>query len=626
MRNRIAVTLTLLIAALLSVSPGVTAEFPEIKNSQKPGEEPGTAAEAAAKFTVPEGFKVTLFAGEPDVQQPIAFEIDDRGRLWVAENYTYQGRGFTEEFNDRIIILEDKDQDGKFDKRSVFWDQGKRLSGVALGFGGAWALNNGQLIFIPDKDKNDKPDGEPVTMLDGFDIVKASHNIVNGLMWGPDGWLYGRQGIQANSAVGAPGMPDDQRTKINCGIWRYHPVKHVFEAVAHGTTNPWGMDYDQNGQFFFTNNVIGHLWHVVPGAHYKRMYGQPMNPNFYELIDQTGDHFHWDTSKKWNKARDAKGKTDEAGGGHSHCGGMIYQGDNWPKQYRGQMFMCNTHGRRVNVNVLERKGVGYVGKAAPDFLHANQPWFRGTELKYGPDGGVYITDWTDHGECHDNDGVHRTSGRIYKVVYGTPKKLPANFDLSKLKDLDLLGAQFGENAWHARHARRILMERDAARVKVNIYAADQYDYDKMPTHHQLRWNWIGHQLGLMDHSDYIELLKEKSEHHRAWAIRFAVDDPKAKVSTKVFNLFVKHAKTDTSGLVRLTLASALQRLPIEKRWELATALAKRAEDASDPVQPLMIWYGIEPAVAKDRVKALKLAKATTLPKLRRFIAQRIAGK
>ncbi len=621
------VALISIVLAFITTPPAPAAEFPKITNSQKPGEEPPTAAEAAAKITVPKGFKITLFAGEPDVRQPIAFEIDDRGRLWVAENYTYKGRGFTDEFNDRIIILEDSDQDGRFDKRSVFWNQGKRLSGVTLGFGGVWALNFGKLIFIPDKNGDDKPDGEPVVLLDGFECDKISHNVVNGLMWGPDGWLYGRHGIQALSVVGAPGTPEEQRTKLKCAIWRYHPTQHVFEIVCEGTTNPWGMDYDLHGELFFTNNVIGHLWHAVPGAYYKRMHGQHFNPNLYELIDQTADHYHWDTSKKWHQARDAKGSTDEAGGGHSHCGGMIYLGDNWPAKYRGQIFMCNTHGRRVNVNTLERKGVGYVGKRAPDFLHANQPWFRGVELKYGPDGGVYLTDWTDHGECHDNDGVHRTSGRIYKITYGDPKKLPADFDLKKLSDRDLLKMQFKKNAWQARHARRILMERDAVGKEVAVHSGEDVgDYDKMPTHHKLRWNWIGLQLGRLTDDDYLEMLGEKDEHLRVWAIRSAFDPVQPKISNRLFTQLIKHAQTDKSGLVRLYLASSLRKLNDERRWKLVAALAQRAEDANDPVQPLMLWYGIEPLVVNDKVKALQLATESKVPKLRTFIARRLAAK
>ncbi|HEX6986731.1 MAG TPA: PVC-type heme-binding CxxCH protein, partial [Planctomycetaceae bacterium] len=393
-------------------APAAAEDFPEIVNSQRPGEEPPSPAEAAAAFTAPPDFKVTLFAGEPDVRQPIAIDFDDRGRLLVAECYTFAGHGFDGDHRDRVVIFRDADGDGRHDERKVFWDGGWMLSSVAWGFDGLWVLHDGTLSHIPDRNRDDVPDGEPTVHLDGF-TLEAEHNVVNGLLWGPDGWLYGRHGILATSHVGPPGATDDERTPLNCGIWRYHPTRKVFEVVARGTTNPWGMDYDENGQFFFTNNVIGHAWHLIPGAHYKRMYGEDFNPHLYELIDQHADHYHWDTTGDWTDSREGAGGADALGGGHSHCGGMIYLGDNWPAEYRGGLFMCNTHGRRVNHDVPVRHGSGYVLEHGRDLLFANQPWFRGVSLAYGPDGGVYLTDWSDLGECHDHDGVHRTSGRIY---------------------------------------------------------------------------------------------------------------------------------------------------------------------------------------------------------------------
>src|SRR5262249_30402541 len=150
------------------------------------------------------------------------------------ENYTYaEGETvFDTRLRDRIVILEDTNHDGHFDKRSVFWDKGQRVTSVAVGFGGVWVLAAPQLLFIPDRNGDDIPDGEPEVVLDGWNDKAVRHNIVNGLMWGPDGWLYGRHGILATSLVGKPGTPKDQRDQINCGIWRYHPTRKVFEVVA----------------------------------------------------------------------------------------------------------------------------------------------------------------------------------------------------------------------------------------------------------------------------------------------------------------------------------------------------------------------------------------------------------
>lgn len=638
-------------------------EFPKIVNTQRDGEHPPTPEEAAAAFTLPDGFRMTVFAGDPHVAQPIAIDFDDRGRLLVAECYSYSGHGFDPAHRDRVLIFHDVDGDGQFDERKVFWDRGWVLSGLAWGSGGLWVLNAGTLSHIPDADGDDVPDGEPVVHLDGFEHDEVGHNIVNGLMWGPDGWLYGRHGIQATSYVGAPGTPDSERTPLNCGIWRYHPVLRLFEVVCRGTTNPWGMDYDEHGQFFFTNNVIGHAWHVIPGAHYKRMYGEDFNPHLYELIDQHADHYHWDTTGVWQESREGTELTSELGGGHSHCGGMIYLGDNWPAEYRGGLFMCNTHGRRVNHDVPVREGSGYILKHADDMLFANQPWFRGVSLTYGPDGGVYLTDWSDFGECHDHDGVHRTSGRIYKITYGTPKPLAEDFDLAKLSDEQLVEMLDHPNAWHARRALRLLQERRAAgKVLSKPFTELKKElFSDLPPKNRLNRLWglvaVGLREDLASDAILARLLTDPDEHLRAWAIKLLAEPRsidaiigRRPVDPVIGFRLAELAREEQSAFVRMHLASAMQQLPSkpergmlnrteiggffdrqdtlrvdEPRWRLAEALAMHGEDADDHNLPLMIWYGLEPLVPTDLDRAIRLAERTPIPLLRRHIVRRIAS-
>lgn len=628
-----------LVFQLLTNTPELLGEtnvkpkaFPEIVNSQDPKDTPPTAEEAVKKIKLPEGFNITLFASEPDVQQPIAFDIDDRGRLFVAESYTYLKRGWDsegEQHRDRIIMLEDTDFDGKHDVRKVFHDNLYALSGVLYGFDGVWALSKGKLIHIPDKNKDDKADGEHVVHLDGFDYGPVGHNIVSGLMWGPDGWIYGRHGIQATSYVGIPGTPAEARTPLNASIWRYHPTKRLFEVVVAGTTNPWGLDYNEHGQIFFTNNVIGHLWHVVPGARYERMYGAHFRSHLYELIEETADHFHWDNdgNNKWMTSRDAKGKHGEMGGGHSHCGGMIYLGDNWPKAYRGNMFMCNTHGRRLNQDRLVQKGTGYTAEHGKDMMFANEAWFRGVELKYGPDGSVYVTDWTDLGECHDHDGVHRTSGRIYKVFYGGIDKLRKHKqNLQERTNSELVQMQGHENAWHARHARRILQERalkgddmtDAHRqLKIMFEDAEEVQL-------KLRALWGLYVTSGVNDAYLYTLLSHSEEHIRVWAIKLLTDTKDA--SPEVASAFKKMAWHDKSGLVRRFLASAMTKTRAVDRWQIAGGLADRQSDKDDKTQQLMIWYGIEPIVAEYPKLANLLIKTAQSDRLRRFTARRLMSE
>lgn len=562
--------LSLAALSLLALPALRAGEFPEPYDTEPDDPDPPmTAAEAAKTATLPEGFRLTVFASEPEVRQPIAMCFDDRGRLWVAECYTYAERPlrWDLELRDRVLVFEDSDDDGKPDKRTIFWDEGTRLTSVAHGRGGAWVLCAPQLLFLPDADGDAVPDGDPVVVLDGFDAETIGHNVVNGLKWGPDGWLYGRHGITATSLVGKPGTPEADRVALNCSIWRYHPERETFEVFCHGGTNPWGLDWNADGQLFYTNTVIGHFWHAIPGAYYERMFGAHLNPHAYEIIPHTADHYHWDTgSEKWSDIREGiTGKTSELGGGHAHMGCLIYGGGTWPEMFHGKVFTCNLHGRRVNMDHLEREGNGYVARHGKDFLMMEDPWFRGLDLVTGPKGQVWLNDWSDTGECHDNTGIHRNSGRIYRIVYDGPDAGEPTPD---------------RPGWLTKRAE-----------------------------------------GPLSGESLDDLLNSDDEAKRAMAARWlaedAGDDPAAT------RRLVELAKSDSSGLVRLEIAAALQRLPSELRISLAYALCDHEEDAEDRQQSLMIWYGVAEVAPEYPGMAIELASASRLPTVRRLIARRL---
>lgn len=615
-----------LFVGLVGIATAAADDFPDVPNTQE-NPPPFTTPEAALKaLRLPDGFRATLFAHEPDVRQPIAITTDERGRLWVAENYTYAERPihFDGKLRDRILVLEDTDHDGVADQRTVFFDDLQQLTSVEVGFGGIWAMAPPNLLFLPDKNRDDIPDGPPVVVLDGFETGSANrHNFANGLKWGPDGWLYGRVGITAPGDIGVPGTPKEHRVPVGPSLWRYHPVTKAVEEVCTGTTNPWGHDWDEHGELFFINTVIGHLWHGLHGAHYRRMFGADRNPYVFQVLEQTADHFHWDTREAWNDIR--KGVTDttsQAGGGHAHSGLMIYQGDNWPEQYRGKMLTLNLHGRRINVDRLERHGAGYVGKHEADLIFSDDPWFRPIELIYGPDGGVYVADWSDVGECHENDGVHRTSGRIFKITYGDVKP-QKDLDLSKLSSLDLVQLQTHRNEWFARQGRRLLQERTAAGEQMaEVGAKLRWMYaNETSTPRKLRALWAlvacreATDLWLMDE------LTASDEHIRAWAVRMLVDD--GHIDPEPMSRLGRAMRQKNAGLPLLALSSALPRLPDAERWGIARVISGSTEFATDDVLPLMLWYGIEPIVTQQPDHAIRLAMSTRMPLVRQFIARRL---
>ncbi|APW61980.1 PVC-type heme-binding CxxCH protein [Paludisphaera borealis] len=579
--------------------------------------------QAPARMIIPPGFKVTPFAAEPDVVQPIAFTIDPRGRLWVVENFSYPIWLGGPHGKDRVVIFEDSDGDGKFDRRTVFYEGGTSFTGIELGHGGVWLCATPNLLFIPDRDGDDKPDSAPVVALDGWD-VKAQHNMFNALKWGPDGWLWGCNGILSNSRVGRPGTPDGDRTPINTGVWRYHPTRQVFEAVAHGTTNPWGLDFDDYGEAFITNCVIPHLFHVVPGARFQRMFGEDFVVNSYGLIPTCADHLHW-AGGHWTESREGKdhAKHSEVGGGHAHVGAMVYLGDNWPDSYRNGAYTFNIHGHRVNHDRLERKGSGYVAHHEPDLLNGNDVWFRGLELKYGPDGAVYFTDWADIGECHENDAdnAHRENGRIYKLSYGDPK--PVKVDLAKQSDEELAKLQLHKNEWYVRTARRLLQERAIAGGDVSK-ARDVLNTilrDNPETTRRLRALWTLYAVGALDEKALLGILTDRDESVRGWAVRLLGDA--GSISAPVAARLTTLAKDEASPRVRLALASALQRIPVADRWPLAEVLASAKIDPADPMLPLMTWYGVEPLAAADFDRAAEWTTRVQLPMLRNFLARRV---
>ncbi|MDB5310620.1 MAG: hypothetical protein JWO38_4822 [Gemmataceae bacterium] len=586
---------------------------------------------AAAAMTVPDGFSVSLFAGEPDVHQPIAMCLDDRGRLWVAEAYVYPRRlpfpgallpDAEKKKGDRILIFEDTDGDGKFDKKTVFIEGLNLVSGLEVGFGGVWVGAAPYLLFIPDKDGDDKPDGPPEILLDGWHY-EDTHETLNGFIWGPDGWLYGCHGVFTHSRVGKPGTPDKDRVPLNAAIWRYHPTRHVFEVFAHGTSNPWGLDYNDVGEFFIEACVIPHCFHIVQGGRYQRQAGPHFNPYTFADIQTIADHLHWQGANPWA----GNERSDSLGGGHAHCGLMCYLGGAWPKEYRGQLFMGNIHGRRLNMDTLKPKGSGYVASHGPDFLMANDAWARFINLRYGPDGNVYLIDWYDKQACHRNEPEiwDRTNGRVYKISYRGTKPV-VGLDLKKCTDADLVKYQLHENDWYVRHARRILQERahqkrgklgDATRKALERIALENKDETR-----QLRGIWaLGVTVG-MSQTDLITLESDTSvsPHVRGWILRLRTEEEgttswQKSVENPIFR--------------RYTVSHLLHAVPwkeAEMEWNPLIPLLSHPEDATDPNLPYLYWYALEPLADVNMAQALKIAAEAKVPQLLLFMARKIGTR
>ena len=610
---------------LLALSVALATSVAADKPGQPTVDQPLPPLEAAATMQVPEGFKVTLFAGEPDVQQPVGFCSDDRGRLWVAEAYGYPKHS-DQPGKDRILIFEDTDNDGVHDKRTVFYDKLNYVTGIEVGFGGAWVMSPPYFYFIPDKNADDVADSEPEVLLDGFGNHANSHNIANGFAWGPDGWLYGTHGRTNWSMIGKPGATEAERQRFDGGVWRYHPVRHEWEAYADGTTNPWGIDWNEYGEAFMSNCVNPHLFHVIQGAHYEPWRGRQSSQYAYDRIESIADHLHFVDGAHTEVGTD---QIKSLGGGHAHCGMMIYQGTNWPEKYRNTVFMNNIHGKRINNDLPERHGSGYIARHGEDFAISKDPWFMGVTLQYGPDGGVFVIDWSDTGECHSTTNTRRETGRIFKITYGdelpelpSPQLLERSFEeLAIPKEID--------NQWIVRHSRRLLQEKatqlnEERALLISLHKQllkrNSGRSEQQITPARLNLVWTLHVIGALRDYRLWDTLDDRDEHVRAWAVRLSSEsgNPPDIVLAKLADL----AANDPSPLVRRYLASALQRLPHAQRWPIAEALVAHAKDADDQNLPLLYWYAFEPLVATDFDRFLDLGSHANIPLIRHHSARR----
>jgi putative membrane-bound dehydrogenase-like protein len=576
-------------------------------------------AEAVKSMTMLGGFKVNAWASEPMMTQPMAFCWDDRGRLWIAENRDYEsrGHGFSNAGDSRILILEDTDRDGVADSRKVFMEGIAFPSAIAVGFDGVFIGAPPNLLFVPDRNGDDIADEANIEVrLTGWGI-RDRHETLNSLHWGPDGWLYGLQGFATPSKVSKPKgkgrlykhkdpFPDDilkgEGVDINGGVWRYHPTKDKFEVVAHGFSNPWGIDYDAKGQLLISACVIPHLWHVIPGGTYHRQGGQHFNPYVYDDIKTIADHRHQS----------------------AHGGARIYQSDAFPKTQQGRIFMANIHDHAVLSDVLVPKGSGFTAHHGDELLVANNAQWVGFSLEQGPEGALYVLDWHDADIC-GQEVLNSKTGRIFRIM---PEKSQAEnwkgryADLAKMSDKQLVQLQTVQSDWHARRARVILQNRAA---KGTLAAGTHEQLRKIYHKHanadwRLRAMWALHVTGGFTGTSLVAALEDKDAHVRAWAIQLLCEDKNP--GPEALAHFTRMAREDASPVVRLYLASALQRVPREARWQIAGALTGHGEDVADHNLPKMIWFGLEPLVAENPARALQLAAQSQIPMLAQYVARR----
>jgi putative membrane-bound dehydrogenase-like protein len=587
--------------------------FDNRKSSGQPYLKP---EESVKRMKVADGFEVKLFAAEPMVVNPIAMTVDEKGRVWVIECFEYPKRTAKGKMpRDRIVILEDTDGDGVADKRTVF-AEGKDFpvpfdmaSGLEVGNGGVYVGAPPYLFFV--ENKNDRP-GKFEILLKGFGS-QDTHETLNTFQWGPDGRLYGMQGVFTHSEV-KPEQADGPTTRLNAGVWRYDTRAKQFETFAEGTSNPWGMDYrNTDGQFILCCCVIPHLFHISPGGTYKRQAGQSFNPYAYGYINEICDHtFHKES-------------------GWAHAGLISLDTPLMPKEYRDSVIFGSIHGCSIKRNVLRKNGSTYVASRADDFLQSGDKNFRPINLRWGPNGEIYCIDWHDQNPCSqaDPNSWDYEHGRVFRIQTKglTTKKAE---DLGALPAGELIKLMVDKNPWRARTAARLLAER-----RKELTDRDVNNMRGQATYFLLPALWALHATGHLDEklsAGFLEQFKSEERNEpvlRGWVIRLLSES--GPLSEGMLKRLTALAAAERSAPVRLELASAARRLgKAQDVGPLLRALLGHKEDAKDPVIPQILWLAYEPKLTatkaeldwlKDNAAGNPLVTDTIVPRtMRRLVA------
>jgi len=380
-------------------------------------------------FQVAPGFEVNLYASDPKIAKPIQMNFDAAGRLWIASSETYPQIKPGQKANDRILVVEDTDGDGRAEKTTVFADGLLIPTGVAPGDGGCYVANSTELLHLGDSDGDGRADTSRV-VLSGFG-TEDTHHILHTLRWGPDGRMYLNQSIYIHSHIETPwGI-----RRLNAGgIWRFHPETMRLEVLARGWVNSWGHHHDRFGQSFVTDGAGGEgINHLVPGAAYVTAIGVPrilrgLNP-----------------------------------GSPKYCGLEILSGTHLPEDWRGDLLTNDFRANRVCRFKVTESGSSYQAKLMPDVIRTKHVAFRPIDIKMGPDGAIYIADWYNpiiqHGEVDfrdpRRDHVH---GRIWRVT-AKGRPLVKRQNLPKASTTQLVNNLSAAELWIRRHSRRVLQER-----------------------------------------------------------------------------------------------------------------------------------------------------------------------
>ena len=579
---------------------------------RKGDNDPVPPAEAEKQFETPDDLDIQLVLAEPDIAQPLFMNWDERGRLWVMEYRQYpEIAGLKmlsrdvylravydkvppappnhDKGRDRISIHEDTDGDGVYDQHKIFVDGLNLATSFVQGRGGLWVTNPPYLLFYPDKDGDDVPDGDPEVHLEGFGI-EDSHSVINSLRFGPDGWLYGAQGSTVSGAVKRPGSKDEPIRTMGQLIWRYHPELLRYEVFAEGGGNTFGVEMSEKGEIFSGHNggdTRG--FHYVQGGYSRKGFGKhgPLsNPYAFGYFDNMKHH----SVPRFT---------------HNF---IIYEENVLPDEYRGKLFGIEPLQGQVVMSEFLPDQSSFQTRDISRVVKTSDQWFRPVDIKAGPDGCIYVADLyeqrIDH-SSHYAGRIDRTNGRIYRLK---PKDLPESkpFDYRTSNPSELHSLLKHHGKWHRQTAQRLIHTRRDESTKGVLLEQTM----RAGGQNALELLWALHASGgLKDDGDVaVTLFGHNDQFVRAWTVRLLCDH--YQVEPAIARALADLAAKEPYIEARKQLAASAKRLPAKDALPIIRNLLNYDEDSKDIHQPLLLWWAIEAKAtdgARDEILELLFA-------------------
>jgi len=607
-----------------------------LPNEAPEGSKPLSPEESLQKFQVAEDLEVVQVLAEPIVAQPVFLNFDERGRMWVVEYRQYPEPAGLKVVShdsfwravydrvppppphhfkgrDRITIHEDTKGNGVYHKHTTFVDELNIVTAVERGRGGVWVLNPPYLLFYPDVNGDDIPDGDPVVHLSGFGL-EDTHSVANSLRWGPDGWLYAAQGSTVTGHMMRPGL-DAEPFLHTMGqlIWRYHPETRRFEVFAEGGGNAFGVELDGKGRIFSGHNggdTRG--FHYVQGGYLQKgfeKHGPLSNPFAFGYFPMMPNN---------NAPRFT----------HNF---IIYEGGALPERYLGKLFGVEPLQGRIIWSEITPDQSSFKTKDLGHVVTSEDRWFRPVDIKVGPDGAIYICDWYDQqvNHVHNQEGkIDSSNGRIYRLKRKAAK--PGRpFDLNKLSSSQLVELLAHTNKWFRQTALRLLADRRDQTIIPQLTQAlsrtGQISLEAL---------WAINLTGAMksqpsDRRGLTEAMALTALGHsdpqvRLWTVRLLCDEN--KVSPAIAQRLIRLAESEVNLEARNQLACSARRLPASDCLPIIRNLLEHDEDATDNRMPLLLWWAIEAKAESARAEVLKLFESSPLwnrPLVQQHILERL---